>query len=103
MTHWVYKVVFNVRLTRDVCRVKLILMTEQTMHNYITADPKICFGKPVFKGTRIAVYLVLELLEAGVTVKEIISADYYPNLTMKHVQAALHYAVRTAQNQHSFV
>lgn len=78
-------------------------MTEQMMHQYISADPKICFGKPVFKGTRIAVYLILELLEAGVSSKEITSDDYYPKLTLKHIQAALHYAVRTAQNQHSYV
>jgi len=60
--------------------------------DYISVDPHICHGKPCFKGTRIMVYLVLELLEAGVPVEEIIGPDYYPQLTRKHIEAALHYA-----------
>lgn len=60
--------------------------------DYIVADPLICHGKPTFKGTRIMVYLVLELLEAGLPVEEIIGSDYYPQLTHKHIEAALHYA-----------
>lgn len=60
--------------------------------NYIAVNPLICHGKPCFKGTRIMVYLVLELLEAGVPVEEIIGPNYYPQLTRKHIEAALHYA-----------
>jgi len=37
------------------------------------------------------VYLVLEMLEAGETPEEIIK-NAYPQLTKKHIQAALHYA-----------
>ena len=74
-------------------------MTDQTMRHYIHATPQICFGKPVFRGTRIAVYIVLELLEAGVKPEEIVGPDYYPHLTLKHIQAALHYATQLAQNQ----
>ena len=62
------------------------------IRDYISVDPHICHGKPCFKGTRIMVYLVLELLEAGVPVEEIIGSDYYPQLTRKHIEAALHYA-----------
>ena len=60
--------------------------------NYIIVDPKICHGKPCFKGTRIMVYLVLELLEAGVPTDEIIGPKYYPQLTRKYIEAALNYA-----------
>lgn len=69
-------------------------MKGQTINiaKYITVDPRVCHGKPCFKGTRIMVYLVLELLEAGVPIKEIIGANYYPQLTKKHIEAALHYA-----------
>ena len=74
-------------------------MTDQSMRTYIHADPQVCFGKPVFRGTRIAVYIVLELLEAGVKPEKIAGPDYYPRLTLKHIQAALHYATRLAQNQ----
>ena len=59
--------------------------------NYITVHPRVCHGKPCFKGTRIMVYLVLELLEAGIPQEEIIRR-YYPQLTHKHIEAALHYA-----------
>ena len=59
--------------------------------NYIGVDTKICHGQPCFKGTRIMVYLVLEMLEAGETPESIIQKAY-PQLTKKHIQAALHYA-----------
>ena len=62
------------------------------VNDYITIDPLICHGKPCFKGTRIMVYLVLEMLEAGAPVEEIIGQAYYPQLTRKHIEAALHYA-----------
>ncbi len=46
--------------------------------DYIAVDPNVCHGKPCFKGTRIMVYLVLELLETGVPTEEIIGPKYYP-------------------------
>jgi uncharacterized protein (DUF433 family) len=39
------------------------------MHRHIVADPNICHGKAVFRGTRIMVWQVLELLEAGETLE----------------------------------
>jgi len=59
--------------------------------NYITINPNICHGQPCFKGTRIMVYLVLDLLAAGVTPEEIIK-DYYPQLSKKAIMAALKFA-----------
>ena len=59
---------------------------------YIMIDAQVCHGKPVFKGTRIMVHLVLDLLEAGVSAEEITRPEYYPQLTKKHIKAALHYA-----------
>lgn len=68
-------------------------MEEQVnISNYIESDPEICHGKPCFKGTRIMVHLVLDLLEAGVPIEEITGESYYPQLTENHVKAALHYA-----------
>jgi len=64
----------------------------------IIVYPKTCHGQPCFKGTRIMIYLVLELLEAGISPKKIIS-DYYPNITLKDIQAALHYAVNLIKNE----
>jgi len=57
----------------------------------IVADSEICHGKPTFKGTRIMVWQVLEMLEAGMSVEEIIASFITP-LTKEHIKAALHYA-----------
>lgn len=70
---------------------KYLKMHDLTLADYIATNPRICHGKPCFKGTRIMVYLVLELLEAGVPVEEILK-NYYPQLTRTHIKAALHYA-----------
>jgi len=67
------------------------------INKYIVADPEICHGKPTFKGTRIMVYLVLEMLEAGAPVKEILEA--YPFLTKEHIQAALDFAAKVAERK----
>ena len=61
------------------------------INKYIVADTEICHGKPTFKGTRIMVWQVLEMLEAGVPVEEILNAFLVP-LTKEHIKAALHYA-----------
>jgi len=61
------------------------------MNKYIVADPGICHGKPTFRGTRIMVWQVLEMLEAGEGIDHILAA--YPSLTRSHVKAALHLAV----------
>ena len=56
----------------------------------ITADPRILGGKPVVRGTRIAVDLVLEELARNPDIKELLSA--HPDLTRTDVQACLVYA-----------
>ncbi|OQX95960.1 hypothetical protein B6I21_02715 [candidate division KSB1 bacterium 4572_119] len=42
---------------------------------HIVADPKICHGKPTFRGTRIMVSDVLEQIEEGLTWESIIRVD----------------------------
>ena len=64
----------------------------------IVVNPRIYHGQPCFKGTRVMVYLVLELLEVGVPPKKIVT-DYYPNLTLTDIRAALHYAVSLIKNE----
>ncbi len=56
----------------------------------IVVDPQILVGKPVIKGTRIPVYLIIEFLANGVTEEEIL--DQYPSLTREDIKAALLYA-----------
>ena len=67
--------------------------------NYITTNPQICHGKPCFKDTRVMVYLVLEMLADGELPEDIIK-DAYPQLTKKHIEAALHYAAQMAKAGH---
>jgi uncharacterized protein (DUF433 family) len=57
----------------------------------IWVDPNICHGQPCIKGTRIMVYIVLELLGAGLTPEQIIK-DYYPQLVKQDIEACLDYA-----------
>ena len=58
--------------------------------NHIVVDPKILVGKPVVKGTRIAVELVVDLMAKGWTQEQIL--DSYPNLTVEDIRACLAYA-----------
>ena len=57
----------------------------------IVVDPGILAGKPVIRGTRLAVEFVLELLAAGLTESEILGE--YPGLTREDVVACLGYGV----------
>jgi uncharacterized protein (DUF433 family) len=63
----------------------------------IVIDPEILFGKPVIKGTRIPVYLIIELLANGLTEAEIIKQ--YPSLTKSDIKAALLYASKRLQDE----
>jgi len=58
----------------------------------IIVNPRIHFGKPCIKGTRITVQSILELLDEGITFDEIIK-DYYPDLEVEDVRACLQYAI----------
>ncbi len=69
---------------------KLLNLSYMNTNEYITIDPKILVGKPVIKGTRIPVTLVLNLIANGQTINEILGD--YPNLTEEGVKAALKYA-----------
>jgi uncharacterized protein (DUF433 family) len=66
----------------------------------VEANPKILGGKPVIKGTRIPVYLILELLSAGYDFKRIIEA--YPTLTADDIKAAVNYAAQITKNEEAF-
>lgn len=57
----------------------------------ILTNPKILMGKPVIRGTRIPVTLVLNLLANGYTTERILGA--YPNLKRADVIAAIRYSV----------
>jgi uncharacterized protein (DUF433 family) len=56
----------------------------------ITVDPKILAGKPIIKGTRIAVEFILDLLANDWTTEKILKN--YPQLTKEDITAVLKYA-----------
>ena len=56
----------------------------------IVVDPTILTGKPVVRGTRISVELVVELLAAGWSHEQILAS--YPHLTEEDIRACLAYA-----------
>jgi uncharacterized protein (DUF433 family) len=56
----------------------------------ITVNPKVLVGKPIIKGTRIAVEMIVELLGRGWTVEQILHE--YDHLTQEDIQACLAYA-----------
>jgi uncharacterized protein (DUF433 family) len=57
---------------------------------YIEINPKIRFGKPCVKGTRITIFDVLGWLAAGMSINEIL--DDYPSLTKTKIKACLAYS-----------
>jgi len=57
----------------------------------IVVNPNIYNGKPCIRGTRIAVTMVLDLLEDGLTFDKILQ-DYYQQLTKDDIKACLEYA-----------
>jgi uncharacterized protein (DUF433 family) len=56
----------------------------------IVSDPKILLGKPVIKGTRIAVELLLKKMSEGASVQDLLND--YPHLQKEDIYAALEYA-----------
>jgi len=66
-------------------------------HPLIERNPQIMLGKPVIKGTRITVELIMRKLADGFTVTDIL--EMYPHLTMEQVQAAFAYAADKIANE----
>jgi uncharacterized protein (DUF433 family) len=77
-------IVFGPLLSRQAA------MVDETLLSRITADPLIFGGKPIVRGMRISVELILSLLAQGETVEAIL--DDYPELEADDVRACLAYA-----------
>lgn len=68
---------------------------------HIVADSEICHGKPTFKGTRILVSDIVELVAAGEPVEKIVKS--YRGLTREMVKDALEYAAKSISGEHHYV
>ncbi len=66
---------------------------------HIERNPEIMLGKPVIKGTRITVELLMRKLAGGFTLTDLLKS--YPNLNKEQVLAALEYAADLIANEES--
>ena len=67
--------------------MKLMIMFNER----IVVNPKILGGKPIIKGTRIPIYIILRMLRDGASFNEILNE--YPRLTIEDIQAVLDYSI----------
>ncbi|MBI5876808.1 MAG: DUF433 domain-containing protein [Chloroflexi bacterium] len=63
----------------------------------IVVDPEILLGKPVVKGTRLAVEFAIDLLAQGWSESDLL--HNYPGLTHEDIQACLAYASHSLRNE----
>ena len=63
----------------------------------IEVNPAVMLGKPVIKGTRIPIELILQKLSEGANEEELL--DAYPRLTKIDIRAALAYAASTLAHE----
>ncbi len=69
---------------------------ETDWREQITVDPRVQGGKPVLKGTRMPVYIVVGAVASGMSTREICD-EYY--LTEEQVRSALRYAAETMADE----
>jgi uncharacterized protein (DUF433 family) len=65
--------------------------------NYLEAKADVMLGKPVIKGTRITVELILKKMSEGASVGDI--KMMYPNLTSEQINACIEYAYDVVANE----
>jgi uncharacterized protein (DUF433 family) len=66
------------------------LWDNPTVNERVVVDPSVMLGKPVIRGTRIPVELILRKLSEGASHAELL--DAYPRLTAEDLRAAIRYA-----------
>jgi uncharacterized protein (DUF433 family) len=68
-----------------------------TFTSRIEINPRVMLGKPVIRGTRIPVELLLRKLGEGASESDLL--DAYPRLTREDIQAAIRYAADTLAHE----
>jgi len=68
---------------------------------YIHSDPEILLGKPVVKGTRLAVDFILELLAVGWTEEQVL--ENYPTLTPDALRAVFAFAAEYMREEAVYI
>ena len=67
---------------------------------FIYRNPEIMLGKPIIKGTRITVELIMRKLAGGYSIEKLI--EIYPHLTREQILAAFEYAADLIANEETF-
>ena len=73
---------------------------DEKLLNRIKINPQVMFGKPVIKGTRLTIEIILEKLAYGESEENIIGE--YPFLKRADIKAALLYAAKTVSPEEVF-
>lgn len=73
---------------------------ETALNKRIVINPKIMVGKPIIKGTRITVDMIIKLIAQGLTIDEIL--EDYPNLKKEDIKAALIYVAEVIEGENVF-
>ena len=72
-----------------------------TVTDRIEINPKVMMGKPVIRGTRLTVELILRKLSEGATESDLLEA--YPKLKREDIQAAIRYAADTLAHEETVI
>jgi uncharacterized protein (DUF433 family) len=72
-----------------------------TITDRIEINPKVMMGKPVIRGTRLTVELILRKLSEGANEKELLEA--YPRLSRQDIQAAIRFAADTLAHEETVI
>lgn len=75
-------------------------MESNTLLDRIEVNTKIMFGKPVIRGSRLTVELILEKLASGCTEEQVIEA--FPFLVTEDIKACLLYAAKVISLEENF-
>lgn len=73
------------------------MTTRTELLQRISIDPRVCFGRPVVRGTRIWVSLIVDNLAEGVAESELLAA--YPQLKTEDIRACLSYAAEMTRER----
>ena len=72
-----------------------------TITDRIEINPKVMLGKPVVRGTRIPIELILRKLSEGATEDDLL--DAYPRLKVEDIQAAMGFAADTLAHEETII
>jgi uncharacterized protein (DUF433 family) len=66
----------------------------------IEVNHQVMVGKPIIKGTRVPVYMLVKMVGQGISEEEILRA--YPRIVREDIHAALLYAAAVLENEDVF-